>query len=124
LRDGRRCGAATARARADEDHVAPSVLDLAAFRHLGAGDMSSRDNTAVTRRLAAIPIADVVGYTRLMERDDTGTFARLRNIRDEVVDPAIVPHGGRVVKTAGDGWLAEFPSALAALRASVQIQGE
>ena len=78
----------------------------------------------VTRRLAAILIADVVGYTRLMERDDTGTFSRLRNIRDELVDPAIVSHGGRVVKTAGDGLLAEFPSALAALRASVQIQSE
>ena len=78
----------------------------------------------VTRRLAAIVIADVVGYTRLMERDDTGTFARLRSIRDEVVDPAIVSHDGRIVKTAGDGLLAEFPSALAALRASVQIQQE
>jgi adenylate cyclase len=80
--------------------------------------------TTVTRRLAAIVIADVVGYTRLMERDDTGTFTRLRNIRDEVVDPAIVSHDGRIVKTAGDGLLAEFPSALAALRASVQIQRE
>src|SRR5256885_7019733 len=78
----------------------------------------------LTRRLAAILIADVVGYTRLMERDDTGTFARLRSIRDELVDPAIVSHDGRVVKTAGDGLLAEFPSALAALRASVQIQRE
>jgi len=79
---------------------------------------------SVTRRLAAILIADVVGYTRLMERDDTGTFSRLRNMRDEVVDPAIVSHGGRIVKTAGDGLLAEFPSALAALRTSVQIQQE
>ena len=67
---------------------------------------------SVTRRLAAILIADVVGYTRLMERDDTGTFARLRTIRDEVVDPAIVSHGGRIVKTAGDGLMAEFNSAL------------
>ena len=79
---------------------------------------------APERRLAAVVIADVVGYTALMERDDTGTFARLRSIRDEVVDPAIVSHGGRVVKTAGDGLLAEFSSALAALRASVQIQRE
>jgi class 3 adenylate cyclase/tetratricopeptide (TPR) repeat protein len=79
-------------------------------------------STLVTRRLAAIVIADVVGYTRLMERDDTGTYARVRLIRDEVVDPAIVSHGGRVVKSAGDGLLAEFSSALAALRASIQIQ--
>ena len=79
-------------------------------------------STSVTRRLAAIVIADVVGYTRLMERDDTGTYARVRLIRDEVVDPAIVSHGGRIVKSAGDGLLAEFSSALAALRASIQIQ--
>jgi class 3 adenylate cyclase len=78
--------------------------------------------SAVTRRLAAIVIADVVGYTRLMERDDAGTFARLRSIRDEVVDASIASHGGRIVKTAGDGLLAEFPSALAALRASIEIQ--
>ena len=78
----------------------------------------------VSRRLAAIVIADVVGYSRHMERDDTGTFARLRSIRDEVVDPAIVSHGGRIVKTAGDGLLAEFTNALAALRASIQIQRE
>ena len=77
---------------------------------------------AATRRLAAIVIADVVGYTRLMERDDTGTFAQLGSIRNELIDPAIVSHGGRMVQTAGDGWLAEFPSALAALRASIQMQ--
>jgi len=76
----------------------------------------------VIRRLAAILVADVVGYTRLMERDDTGTFSRLRNIRDEVVDPAIVSHGGRIVKTAGDGLVAEFASALSALRSAVDIQ--
>jgi class 3 adenylate cyclase/TolB-like protein len=80
------------------------------------------DSSAVVRRLAAIVIADVVGYTRLMERDDTGTYARVRLIRDEVVDPAILSHGGRIVKTAGDGLVAEFTSALAALRASIQIQ--
>jgi adenylate cyclase len=77
-----------------------------------------------TRRLAAIVIADVVGYTRLMERDDSGTFARLGSIRSEIVDPSIVSHGGHIVQTAGDGWLAEFPSALAALRASIQMQRE
>jgi len=80
------------------------------------------DSTTVIRRLAAIVIADVVGYTRLMERDDTGTYARVRLIRDEVVDPAILSHGGRIVKTAGDGLVAEFTNALAALRASIQIQ--
>jgi len=66
------------------------------------------ESERVIRRLAAIVIADVVGYTRLMERDDTGTYAQVRLIRDEVVDPAIVSHGGRIVKTAGDGLVAEF----------------
>jgi class 3 adenylate cyclase len=74
--------------------------------------MSENTSSPVTRRLAAIVIADVVGYTRLMERDDTGTYARVRLIRDEVVDPAIVSHGGRVVKSAGDGLLAEFSERL------------
>jgi len=82
------------------------------------------EGASVTRRLAAILIVDVVGYTRLMERDDTGTFSRLRTIRDEVVDPAIVSHGGRIVKTAGDGVVAEFASALSALRAAVHVQRE
>jgi class 3 adenylate cyclase/TolB-like protein len=78
--------------------------------------------TFVPRRLVAILIADVVGYTRMMEADDAGTFARLRSIRDEVVDPAIGSHGGRIVKTAGDGLLAEFPSVVAALQAAEAIQ--
>ena len=65
-------------------------------------------NASVASRLAAILSADVVGYSRLMKRNDTGMFARLRTIRDEVVDPAIVSHDGRIVKTAGDGLLAEF----------------
>lgn len=84
--------------------------------------MNPSANSPIERRLAAIVIADVVGYTRMMESDDTGTFARLRSIRDEVVDPAIVSHGGRIVKTAGDGLLAEFPSVVAALDAATTIQ--
>ena len=76
----------------------------------------------VSRRLAAVLIADVVGYTRLMERDETGTHTRLRIVRDEVTDPAIRANGGRIVRTVGDGLLAEFSSATDALRAAVAIQ--
>jgi adenylate cyclase len=76
----------------------------------------------VTRRLAAIVIADVVGYSRLMERDEAGTHARLREIRDDIVDPKITEYGGRIVKTAGDGMVVEFPSASAALNCAVEIQ--
>ncbi|HTN49036.1 MAG TPA: adenylate/guanylate cyclase domain-containing protein [Burkholderiaceae bacterium] len=79
---------------------------------------------AVVRRLAAILIADVVGYSRLMERNETGTHTRLRAVRDEVTDPAIRASGGRIVRTVGDGLLVEFQSAGAALRAAVAIQRE
>src|SRR6266516_4754043 len=77
---------------------------------------------AVTRKLAAILIADVVGFSRHMERDDAGTFARLREIRERIVDPKIAEHGGRVVKTAGDGMLLEFSSADAALHCAIDVQ--
>src|SRR5438046_177833 len=57
-----------------------------------------------------------------MERDDGGTFARLREIRERIVDPKIAEQGGRVVKTAGDGMLLEFGSADAALRCAIDVQ--
>jgi class 3 adenylate cyclase/TolB-like protein len=78
----------------------------------------------VARRLAAIVVADVVGYTRLMEKDEAGTHARLREIRDSITDPRIAQFGGRIVKTAGDGMLVEFPSTTAALRCVVEVQRE
>ena len=77
-----------------------------------------------TRRLAAVLIADVAGYSRLMESDEAGTHERLRQIRAEVTDPAVLRHGGRTVRTAGDGVLVEFPSARAALQAAIEIQRE
>jgi adenylate cyclase len=82
----------------------------------------SVNQTVVTRRLAAILIADVVGFGRHMERDDAGTLARLREIREQLIDPRIGEHGGHVVKTAGDGMLLEFSSADAALRCAVDVQ--
>ena len=75
-----------------------------------------------TRRLAAVMIADVAGYSRLMERDEAGTHARLRQIRAEVTDPAVLRHGGRIVRTVGDGLLVEFASARSALLAAIEIQ--
>jgi adenylate cyclase len=74
------------------------------------------------RRLAAIVIADVVGYTRLMERDEGGTHARLREIRARLIEPGVAENGGHTVKTAGDGMLVEFCSAAAALRCSIDVQ--
>jgi adenylate cyclase len=74
------------------------------------------------RRLAAIVSADVAGYSRLMGRDETGTLAALKALRQEVVDPTIAAHGGRIVKTTGDGLLLEFPSVVNAVRCSIEVQ--
>src|SRR6476619_721259 len=68
------------------------------------------------RRLAAIISADVAGYSRLMGRDESATLAALRALRREVIDPLIYAHGGRIVKTTGDGLLLEFPSVVDAMR--------
>jgi adenylate cyclase len=78
----------------------------------------------VNRRLVAVVVADVVGYSRLMERDEAGTIERVRALRAELIDPKIAGHGGRIVKTAGDGLLLEFPSATSALRCTIEVQRE
>ena len=74
------------------------------------------------RRLAAIVSADVVGYSRLMERDERGTLAALKTHRTDLIDPLITEHGGRIVKTTGDGLLLEFPSVVAAVECAVAVQ--
>src|SRR5215212_9259560 len=74
------------------------------------------------RKLAAVVAADVVGYSRLMGKDEGGTLAALKAVRQEVVDPAIASHGGRIVKTTGDGLLLEFPSVVNAVRCAVEVQ--
>ena len=76
----------------------------------------------VERRLAAILAADVVGYSRMISIDEAGTLSRLRGIRLEIVNPVIAEHGGRIFKLMGDGLLAEFPSAVQAVRAAIAIQ--
>jgi adenylate cyclase len=74
------------------------------------------------RRLAAILAADMVGYSRLMEADETGTLARLRTHRLELVDPAIAKNKGHIIKTAGDGMLVEFQSVADAVECAAEIQ--
>ena len=76
----------------------------------------------VERRLAAILIADVAGYSRLMSVDEERTLAALTAHRSELIEPAIASHNGRLVKTTGDGMLVEFASVLAAVRCTVAIQ--
>jgi adenylate cyclase len=74
------------------------------------------------RRLAAILAADVAGYSRLMGADEGGTLAGLKAHRGELLDPKIKEHRGRIVKTTGDGLLAEFASVVDALRCAVEVQ--
>jgi adenylate cyclase len=74
------------------------------------------------RRLAAIVAADVVGYSRLMGRDESGTVARLRALRKECFEPILARFDGRLVKLTGDGALSEFPSAVGALSAAIEFQ--
>ena len=84
--------------------------------------MVQERSARLERKLAAILAADVAGYSRLMHADEETTHARLTSLLAEVVDPAIAEHGGRVVKHTGDGFLAEFPSAVEAIRAALQFQ--
>ena len=76
----------------------------------------------VQRRLAAILAADVVGYSRQMEADEEGTLARVKALRKDLIDPKIAEYGGRIFKTTGDGILAEFPSAVDAVRHAIDVQ--
>src|SRR6266567_6496519 len=76
----------------------------------------------VERRLTAILAADVAGYSRLVGADEEGTLAALRAVRRELVDPGIAEHRGRIVKTTGDGLLAEFASVVDAVRCAAELQ--
>ena len=69
-------------------------------------------------------VADVVGYSRLMGDDEARTIAELEAMRADFLEPKLAEHGGRLVKTAGDGLLAEFPSAVDAVQCAMEVQGE
>ena len=75
-----------------------------------------------TRKIAAILVADVVGYSRLAGADEEGTLARLRALRSDLIDPAMATHRGRVVKRTGDGTLIEFRSVVDAVRCAIEVQ--
>src|SRR3712207_5898710 len=80
-----------------------------------------RQEHKVERRLAAVFAADVAGYSRLMEQDEVWTLRTLTDHR-QIMDRLIVEHGGRIANTAGDSVLAEFPSAVDAVRCAVTVQ--
>lgn len=78
----------------------------------------------VQRRLAAILAADVVGFSRLMERDESATLAVLKDRRKKVLEPVVARHQGRVFKVAGDGVLVQFGSAVDAVQCAIDLQQE
>jgi adenylate cyclase len=75
-----------------------------------------------TRKLAAILVANVVGYSRLAGADEDRTLSRLRGLRSDLIDPAIAAHRGRVVKRTGDGSIIEFRSVVDAVRCAIEVQ--
>ncbi len=76
----------------------------------------------VQRRLPAILAVDVVGYSRLMNEDETGTLAQLKAHRKELLEPKITEHGGHIVMLMGEGVLVEFPSVVEAVQCAVDVQ--
>jgi adenylate cyclase len=75
-----------------------------------------------TRKLAAILVADIVGYSRLASADEDRTLARVRGLRSDLIDPAIAAHHGRIVKRTGDGAIVEFRSVVDAVRCAIEVQ--
>ena len=76
----------------------------------------------VQRKLAAILVADVVGYSKLVGADEERLLARLRNVRSDLIDPSVAVHNGRIVKRTGDGAILEFRSAVDAVRCAIEVQ--
>ncbi len=82
----------------------------------------ARMNGGSRRRLVAILFADIVGYSRMMAEDETATVAAVRTLRREVIEPRVIGRGGRPFATLGDGFVAEFPSAVEAVACAVEVQ--
>ena len=97
---------------------AAAVASLPPVPSMAKGDK----RIIATRRLAAILAADLVGYSRLIGADESGTLQAFKAIQAELFDPTITAHNGRLVKTTGDGFLVEFSSVVDALRCATQVQ--
>src|SRR6516162_7317651 len=83
------------------------------------GDLAT---VSETRKLAAILVADIVGYSRLAGADEDRILARLRTLRSDLIDPIIAVHHGRIVKRTGDGSIIEFRSVVDAVRCAIEVQ--
>src|SRR6516225_5781765 len=82
------------------------------------------DHPHLKRRLKAILLADVVGYSRLMNVDEAGTHAKVNNYKKDLIEPKIAEHSGRLIRSMGDGFLVEFDSAADAVSCALEIQCE
>jgi class 3 adenylate cyclase len=78
------------------------------------------DDVHLKRRLTAVLLADVVGYSRLMSADEEGTHLRLTDYVQNLIDPAVAKHRGRLIRSMGDGMLVEFDSAVDAVRCGIE----
>jgi formylglycine-generating enzyme required for sulfatase activity/class 3 adenylate cyclase len=94
------------------------------IHHLHSGNEAKPPHADTSRRLAAIIAGDISGYSRLMEIDEDGTFARVKRIVRDVLEPTIAEHHGRLVDTAGDSFIAVFDSPVEAVRCGIVIQQE
>src|SRR5262247_1096787 len=103
------------------DYIEGASIQFSVVRSF-EGNRSEMAEERAHRRLAAILAADVAGYSRLIGADEEGTLSRLRGLRRDLIDPKISEYRGRIVKTTGDGLLAEFASVVDALRCAIEVQ--
>lgn len=92
------------------------------IHHFRTGNDGEHPHDPSSRRLAAIIAGDIAGYSRLMQLDEDGTYARVKRIERDLVEPTILEHHGRLVKTTGDGFIAIFDSPVEAVRCAIVIQ--
>ncbi|MBR1275261.1 SUMF1/EgtB/PvdO family nonheme iron enzyme [Bradyrhizobium sp. AUGA SZCCT0283] len=95
---------------------------MAQIRDIKSGRFGAPTREPMPRRLAAIVAGDISGYSRLMQIDEEGTHSRVKRIERDLIEPSIVEHHGRLVKTTGDGFIAIFDSPVEAVRCSIVIQ--
>jgi formylglycine-generating enzyme required for sulfatase activity/class 3 adenylate cyclase len=95
---------------------------MAQIRDIKTGRVGAPPREPMPRRLAAIVAGDISGYSRLMQIDEEGTHNRVKRIERDLIEPSIVEHHGRLVKTTGDGFIAIFDSPVEAVRCSIVIQ--
>src|SRR3979490_149351 len=96
---------------------------MAEIRNIKSGKLGGEPpRESMPRRLAAIVAGDIAGYSRLMQIDEEGTHGRVKRIERDLIEPSILEHHGKLVKTTGDGFLAIFDSPVEAVRCGIVIQ--